>query len=578
MSGRPTGLRRRLTDYGDPGFSLFLRKAFAKSMGYTEAELDRPVIGIADTGSGLVSCHGTVPALIDAVSRGVVAAGGLPLAFPTISLGEPFMNPTTMLFRNLMAMDTEEMIRAHPIDAVVLIGGCDKTVPAQLMAAASAGTPAIQLVTGPMLTGSHRGERLGACTDCRRYWGAHRGGRVDEDEIAEVGGRLMPSAGTCMVMGTASTMACAAEALGMMLPGSAAIPAVLADRMRVARETGARAVALAAEGLTPERILTPAAFTNALRVLLAVGGSTNAVIHLAAIAGRCGFALDLDRLDRLSRETPVLLDLKPSGRHYMEDLNKAGGLVPVLRALGPAAGPRLPHRDRADAGGRDRRRARTLAAGRGARSGRPDLPGGRHRRAARQPRARRRHHQAVGGDACALPSRGPRGGVRLARRPHGTDRRPGAGRDARRRAGAAQRRPCGRARHARGRLHPDPEEARDCQGVTDMVRHLGCAHERHRLRHHRAPRGCPEAAIGGPLALVENGDRIALDVAARALTLEVSQATLDARRAAWRPPPPPEGAGRGYLALHLAHVEQADRGCDLDFLTAPPRTGTAVPL
>ena len=333
MSDKPAGLRRKLTDYGDPGFSLFLRKAFAKSMGYTEAELDRPVIGIANVASGLVSCHGTVPALIEAVERGVTAAGGLPLTFPTISLGEPFMHPTTMLFRNLMAMDTEEMIRAHPIDAVVLIGGCDKTVPAQLMAAASAGVPAIQLVTGPMLTGSHRGERLGACTDCRRYWGAHRGGRVDEDEIAEVGGRLMPSAGTCMVMGTASTMACAAEALGMMLPGSAAIPAVLADRQRIARESGARAVALAAEGLTPDRILTPAAFTNALTVLLAVGGSTNAVIHLAAVAGRCGFDLDLGRLDRLSRETPVLVDLKPSGQHYMEDLNKAGGLTPVLRAL-----------------------------------------------------------------------------------------------------------------------------------------------------------------------------------------------------------------------------------------------------
>ena len=313
MSDKPAGLRRKLTDYGDPGFSLFLRKAFAKSMGYTEAELDRPVIGIANVTSGLVSCHGTVPALIDAVERGVTAAGGLPLTFPTISLGEPFMHPTTMLFRNLMAMDTEEMIRAHPIDAAVLIGGCDKTVPAQLMAAASAGVPAIQLVTGPMLTGSHKGERLGACTDCRRYWGAHRGGRVDEDEIAEVGGRLMPSAGTCMVMGTASTMACAAEALGMMLPGSAAIPAVLADRQRIARESGARAVALAAEGLTPERILTPAAFTNALTVLLAVGGSTNAVIHLAAVAGRCGFDLDLGRFDRLSRETPCWSISSPRG-------------------------------------------------------------------------------------------------------------------------------------------------------------------------------------------------------------------------------------------------------------------------
>ena len=421
MSDKPAGLRRKLTDYGDPGFSLFLRKAFAKSMGYTEAELDRPVIGIANTGSGLVSCHGTVPALIEAVERGVTAAGGLPLTFPTISLGEPFMHPTTMLFRNLMAMDTEEMIRAHPIDAVVLIGGCDKTVPAQLMAAASAGVPAIQLVTGPMLTGSHKGERLGACTDCRRYWGAHRGGRVDEDEIAEVGGRLMPSAGTCMVMGTASTMACAAEALGIMLPGSAAIPAVLADRQRIARESGVRAVALAAEGLTPDRILTPAAFTNALTVLLAVGGSTNAVIHLAAVAGRCGFDLDLGRLDRLSRETPG------AGRPQAFGPALHGGPeqgrrahARAARAGGPAR-PRLPDRDRAHARRGNCRGPRPLAAGRGARAGRSHLPGGRHRGAARQPRTGRGHHQAIGGDACALSAFGARGGLRFRRRPHGAD-------------------------------------------------------------------------------------------------------------------------------------------------------------
>ncbi len=575
MTDRPKGLRRRLTDYGDPGFSLFLRKAFAKSMGYTEAELDRPVIGIADTGSGLVSCHGTVPALIDAVSRGVVAAGGLPLAFPTISLGEPFMHPTTMLFRNLMAMDTEEMIRAHPIDAVVLIGGCDKTVPAQLMAAASAGTPAIQLVTGPMLTGSHRGERLGACTDCRRYWGARRGGRVDEDEIAEVGGRLMPSAGTCMVMGTASTMACAAEALGMMLPGSATIPAVLADRMRAARETGARAVALAAEGLIPERILTPAAFTNALRVLLAVGGSTNAVIHLAAIAGRCGFALDLERLDRLSRETPVLLDLKPSGRHYMEDLNKAGGLMPVLRALVPAldldcltvtgrtlgdeiaAAPEPWPQDVVREADEPIYPEGGIAVLRGNLA--PD--GAIIKQSAATPALCSHNGRAVVFDSLAdltariddpaldvtpddvlvLRNAGPRGAPGM----------PEAG------------------------YIPIPKKLAT-QGVTDMVR-ISDARMSGTAFGTIVLHAAPEAAIGGPLALVENGDRIALDVASRALTLEVSQATLDARRAAWRPPPPPEGAGRGYLALHLAHVEQADRGCDLDFLTAP-RTGTAVPI
>ncbi len=220
------GLQGSLTSYGDDEFSYFLRRSFAKSMGYSDEELDRPIVGITNTGSGMVSCHGTVPQLIEAVKRGVVSAGGLPIDFPTISLGEPFLNPTSMLYRNLMAIDTEEMIRAHPIDAVVLIGGCDKTVPAQLMAAASANVPAILLVTGPMMTGSYRGERLGACTDCRRLWGEFRGGRLDKTEINEISGHLMPTSGTCMVMGTASTMACISEALGMMLPGGASIPAV----------------------------------------------------------------------------------------------------------------------------------------------------------------------------------------------------------------------------------------------------------------------------------------------------------------------------------------------------------------
>ncbi|MDE0201875.1 MAG: dihydroxy-acid dehydratase [Rhodospirillaceae bacterium] len=575
MSDKPAGLRRKLTDYGDPGFSLFLRKAFAKSMGYTEAELDRPVIGIANTGSGLVSCHGTVPALIEAVERGVTAAGGLPLTFPTISLGEPFMHPTTMLFRNLMAMDTEEMIRAHPIDAVVLIGGCDKTVPAQLMAAASTGVPAIQLVTGPMLTGSHKGERLGACTDCRRYWGAHRGGRVDEDEIAEVGGRLMPSAGTCMVMGTASTMACAAEAFGMMLPGSAAIPAVLADRQRIARESGARAVAMAAEGLTPDRILTPAAFTNALTVLLAVGGSTNAVIHLAAVAGRCGFDLDLGRLDRLSRETPVLVDLKPSGQHYMEDLNKAGGLTPVLRALAdrldldcmtvtgrtlgeeiaaaPDPWPQDVVRERDDPiypeGG--------IAVLRGNLA--PD--GAIIKQSAATPALCQHSGRAVVFDSVAdltariddpdldvapddvlvLRNAGPKGAPGM----------PEAG------------------------YIPIPRKLAT-QGVTDMVR-LSDARMSGTAFGTIVLHACPEAAIGGPLALVDTGDRLPRAGGGGGRAGAGPPAGGGARGGAGRPPPPPEGAERGYLALHLAHVEQADRGCDLDFLTAP-RTGAVVPV
>ena len=329
------GLKRGLPHYGDRGFSLFLRKSFAMSMGYSEADFDRPIIGIANTSSGFNNCHRSVPDLVEAVKRGVMYAGGLPVDFPTISLGEPYLNPTSMLFRNLMAMDTEEMIRAQPIDAVVLIGGCDKTIPAQLMAAASANIPAISLAVGPMLTGSWRGERLGACTDCRRQWGRYRAGELDDQEIIDVGQQLSTTAGTCMVMGTASTMALMTEALGMMLPGSATVPAVHAERLRIAEATGERAVELIEENLIPSSIINEFSLSNAFRVMLAVGGSTNALIHMTAVAGRLGIKVDLQKLDDMSRNTPVIVDLKPSGENYMEDLFRAGGLGPILRELRP---------------------------------------------------------------------------------------------------------------------------------------------------------------------------------------------------------------------------------------------------
>jgi len=332
---QPEGFRRGLTNYGDAGFSLFLRKAFIKGAGYTDSALDRPVIGIANTGSSYNPCHGNMPQLIEAVKRGILMAGGLPMDFPTISIGESFAQPTSMYLRNLMSMDTEEMIRAQPMDAIVLIGGCDKTVPAQLMGAASAGVPSIQLITGAMLTGSHRGEVVGACTDCRRYWGRFRAEEIDKVEIDEVNNRLVPSVGTCSVMGTASTMACIAEALGMTVPGGASPPAVTSDRMRVAEETGVQAVRMAQSGLTIDKILTPAAFKNAMVVLLAIGGSTNGIVHLAAIAGRMGITIDLAELDRMGRNTPVLVDLKPSGDHYMEHFHAAGGMGTLLRELKP---------------------------------------------------------------------------------------------------------------------------------------------------------------------------------------------------------------------------------------------------
>ena len=330
---QPQGLSRGLTNYGDAEFSKYLRRSFASSMGYSREMLDRPIVGICHAASGFNNCHRLIPELIDAVKRGVLCAGALPIEFPTISLGEVFLVPTSLKFRNLMSMDVEEMIRSQPMDAVVLIGGCDKTVPAHLMGAVSADLPAIQLVTGPMSTSRYHGERLGACTDCRRFWARYRSGEISDHEIDAVEQRLASTAGTCAVMGTASTMASIAEALGMMPAGAAAVPAVDADRLRIAEETGHAAVALIRSGHRPSAIINIQAMENALRVLLAIGGSTNAVIHLAAIAGRLGLPFDLARLNELSDTTPVIVNLKPTGLYYMEDLAAAGGIPAVMREL-----------------------------------------------------------------------------------------------------------------------------------------------------------------------------------------------------------------------------------------------------
>jgi len=573
MTNQKTGFRRRLANYGDADFSLYLRKAFAKSMGYRDSDLAKPIVGIANTYSGFVSCHATVPELVKAVSDGVTAAGGLPLEFPTISLGESFVTPTSMYFRNLMALETEEMISGQPLDAVVLVGGCDKTVPAQLMAAASADVPAIQLVTGPMMTGSHRGEQLGACTDCRRYWAAHRRGEVSAEEIDENTGQLCPTAGTCMVMGTASTMACMTEAMGMMLPGGAAIPAVNADRLRHARETGRQAVTLCASGPKPSEVMTDAALTNALRVLLAIGGSTNGLVHLAAIAGRLGFNIDYARLDQLSRETPVLVDLKPSGAHYMEDLERAGGMAPILRELAPlldldclTVTGRTLGEELADAPPAWRQdvvksRANPVFPEGGIAVLRGNLApdGAIIKQSAASPELLQHEGRAVVFDSLedmaaridapdldvepedilVLRNAGPKGAPGM----------PEAG------------------------YLPIPKKLA-LRGIKDMVR-LSDARMSGTAFGTVVLHAVPEAAIGGPLALIKSGDRIRLNVAERELQLLVSDEELAARRAAWSPPD--IGAERGWAKLYIDHVEQADRGCDLDFLTAPERRGT-VPL
>ena len=554
------GLSNGLTNYGDREFALYLRRSFARAMGQSERLLDAPLVGIAATGSGFNNCHRSMPELVEAVSRGVLAEGGMPRVFPTISLGEVFLNPTSMQFRNLMAMDTEEMIRAQPMDAVVLIGGCDKTVPAQLMGALSADIPAVQLVTGPMSTGRHKGERLGACTDCRRFWARFRGGEIDAEEIEAVEGRLAVTTGTCAVMGTASSMACIAETLGIALPGSAAIPAVHAERLVVAEESGRRAMALARNPIRPSRIITEKSVENALRVLMAIGGSTNAIVHLTAIAGRAGIRIAYDRLNAISDETPVLVDLKPVGEGYMEDLHAAGGVEAVLRELKPLLhldtlgvdGLTLGERLEKEPGWVDRRVVRELAnpvTPQGsliALGGSLAPDGAIFKRAAATESLFEHEGRAVvyesledmaariddpaldvtADDILVLQNAGPKG------------------------AGMPEA----------GYLPIPRKLAR--QGVKDMVR-ISDARMSGTAFGSVVLHVAPEAAVGGPLAAVRNGDRIRLSVKDKRIDLLVEEAEI-ARRLAGRKPA--EMPKRGYAALYQNTVTQAPQGCDFDFL------------
>ncbi|KAJ9227600.1 hypothetical protein DTO169E5_5529 [Paecilomyces variotii] len=333
-----SGLRQGLTSYGDAHFSLFLRKVFIKALGYSDDALSRPIIGIINTYSGFNPCHANVPQLIEAAKRGVQLHGGLAVDFPTISVHESFAHPTSMFLRNLMSMDTEEMIKAQPLDACIMIGGCDKTVPAQLMGGISANKPILPLITGPMMPGSHRGQRLGACTDCRNNWAAFRANEIDIEEIPAINEELAPTIGTCGVMGTASTIACITAGLGMMPLRGASAPAVSSGRLRIAEETGANAVSVAKAKRTPQDILSKESFLNAITVLQAIGGSTNAVVHLLAIANRhpkLQGQITLQTFDEIGRKTPLLVDLKPSGDNYMNDFHNAGGMLALLHQLRP---------------------------------------------------------------------------------------------------------------------------------------------------------------------------------------------------------------------------------------------------
>jgi dihydroxy-acid dehydratase len=547
-------------------------RSWLRSEGFTPEVFDgRPVIGIANSWSELTPCNLHLRGVAEAVKRGVWQAGGFPLEFPTMSLGEPIMRPTAMLFRNLMAMEVEELLRANPLDGVVLLSGCDKTTPAMLMAAASVDLPAIMVTGGPMLNGKFRGEDVGSGTHVWRFESELAAGRMTQDEVLAAESGMARSCGHCMTMGTASTMACMAESLGMQLPGSAAWPAVDSRRIQTAQRAGQRIVALARTELRPSAIMTRQAFENAIVVNAAIGGSTNAVIHLLAIAGRLGVPLSLDDFDELARPVPTLVNLMPSGQYLMEDFCYAGGVPAVMRELGG-----LLHTEHVSVTGQtlaenisaaecwNRDVIRTVAdplqpPGTGTAVLRGNLcPGGAViKQSAASPHLLKHRGEALVFDSieeyhAAAPDPDlpvTESSVLVVR---------GAG----------------------PRGYPGMPEVGNFvlptrmleRGVADMVR-ISDARMSGTAYGTVVLHVSPEAAAGGPLALVQTGDWIELDVPGRTLTLEVSDEELARRRLAWTPPE--LAYDRGYARLYVEHVQQADQGADLDFLVGA--SGAAVP-
>ncbi|MBT4776829.1 MAG: dihydroxy-acid dehydratase [Rhodobacteraceae bacterium] len=562
MKKKPIGMKKRLTNYGDDDFALFLRKSFIKGFGHTDDALDKPVIGIINTYSDFNSCHGNLNGLVEASKAGVLAAGALPLSFPTISLHESFSFPTSMYLRNLMAMDTEEMMKALPLDACILIGGCDKTVPAQIMGALSANIPFVQLVTGPMSVGSFKGDRVGACTDCRRIWADYRSDNLTDEDVLEASNQLVPTVGTCGVMGTASTMALMVETLGLMVPGGACAPAVSAQRVRIAEESGTLAVKIANLNNKPRDWLTERSFENALRVLLAVGGSTNGIIHLTAMAGRVGINPSLDRLDELGANTPVIVDLKPSGEGYMEDLDKAGGLVRILTEIED-----LLHLDELTVSGetlnqvikRTRRgwpqtvvRTRKTpvfdSGGLAVLKGNLAPDGAIIKQSSASSKLVNHQGRAVVFDGLAdLSNRIDDEDLDVSSKdilvlknigPKGAPGMPEAG------------------------LIPIPKKLAR-MGVKDMVR-ISDGRMSGTASGTIVLHVAPEAAVGGPLNYVKNGDEIYLNVNTRTLKLLVSDEELQVRKKMM--PIITTSPKRGYGKLFHEHVTQAPQGVDFDFL------------
>lgn len=550
--------------FDTPELYGWLRQAAFRAEGFGQPAYEgRPLIGICNSWSELTHCNAHLRQLAEAVKRGVWQAGGFPLEFPVMSLGEYNMRPTTMLYRNLMSMDVEESITANPLDGVVLLAGCDKTTPAMLMGAASADVPAIMVTGGPQLKGNWRGEELGSCTDCRRYHQELRAERITEEDWAELQSCIVRSPGHCMVMGTASTMAAICEALGMALPGNAAIPAVDSRRQQLSEAAGRQIVRLVEQGLRPSDVMTPAAFENAIRTLHAVGGSTNAIVHLAAIAGRVGIDLPLSRFDELSRTTPFILNLKPSGEFLMEDFYYAGGVPALLNALSPLLDLEAQTVTGDSLG----------ASIAGAQSHNPALI-----RSLDEPL------DAEGGLAVLNGSLAPDGAIikptaaspeLLRHRGRAVvfedhddmDRRiDDPDLDVRpddvlvmRNAG-----PLGGPGMPEWGFLPLPKKLLQ-QGVRDMVR-ISDARMSGTAFGTVVVHATPESAAGGPLAAVRNGDVIELNVPERRLDLLVEPDEIARRLAAQARPPAPYR--RGYGWLFAQHIQQADKGCDFDFLRA----------
>jgi L-arabonate dehydrase len=542
----------------------FLHRSWLKSSGVSDdAYRDRPVIGICNSWSELVNCNVHLRGLAEAVKRGVLQAGGFPREFPVMSLGESLMKPTTMLYRNLMAMDVEESIRSYPLDGVVLLTGCDKTNPASVLGACSANIPSIVVTGGPMLNGHWRGKQLGSCSDCWHYNEELRGGRITEDEFVEIENSMSRSNGHCMTMGTASTMACMTEALGLTLPGAAAIPAVDSRRAHVAEAAGRQIVELVQRNVRPSDILTREAFENAIRALHAISGSTNAIIHLIAYAGRLGLELPLSLFDELSGTTPWLVNLKPAGDHLMEDFYYAGGLPAVLEqirdllhlgALTVTGGSLGENLDSAPTEiideGVIRRRSDALDDGGSLVVLRGNLcpDGAVMKISAADPRLLAHEGRAVAfEDIHDLAQRVDDPDLDIDAESVMVLRNAG---------------PVGAPGMPEWGHLPIPAKLLR-QGVSDLLR-ISDARMSGTSYGAVVLHVAPESAVGGPLGLIETGDRVRLDVEGRRLDMLVDEDELERRRTAWTPPARKDE--RGYRRLYEDHVLQANEGCDLDFL------------